>query len=315
MNKNTKKKKVLITGALGHIGSQLIRNLDKTVITDVLLLDSLESRRYASLFDLPGGVKYKFVQDDVLSSSFKKHLTGVWAVIHLAAVKDEEGSYKIPGHEEAVNFHGLKNVADACLEKKVRLFFPSTASVYGSQASQVDETCVDLKPQSSYARTKLDSEIYLRKLGKNGLKFVICRFGTIFGHSVGMRFDTAVNRFVWQAANRLPITVWKTALHQKRPYLYLGDAVRAINLVLKKDLFNREIYNVVTQNFTVNEVVGTIKKFVPELTVSYVDSPSMNNLSYDVDDSKFRKLGFKPTGNLKKGISEKVSSLKGIMET
>ena len=82
---------------------------------------------------------------------------------------------------------------------------------------------------------------------------------------------------------------------------------------MKKDLFNGETYNVVTKNFTVEDVVKTIKKFVPKLAVSYVDSPVMNQLSYEVDDSKFRKLGFKPTGNLKKGIGEKTSSLKGII--
>ena len=142
---------------------------------------------------------------------------------------------------------------------------------------------------------------------------MVCRFGTIFGHSVGMRYDTAVNKFTWQASTGQPITVWKTAWNQKRPYLYLGDAARAINFVLKKNLFNGEIYNVVTKNFTVENVVKTIQKFVPKLAVDYVDSAIMNQLSYEVDDSKFRKLGFKPTGDLKKGIGEKIASLNGIL--
>ena len=96
--------------------------------------------------------------------------------------------------------------------------------------------------------------------------------------------------------------------------MYLGDCVRAVNFILKKDLFNGEIYNVVTKNFTVEDVVKTIKKFVPKLTVSYVDSPIMNQLSYEVDDSKFKKLGFKSIGDLKDGISETVDQLAGIIE-
>jgi nucleoside-diphosphate-sugar epimerase len=305
--------KILITGALGHIGSHLIRNLDRTTVRAAVLLDNLESQRFPSLYNLPKGFNFKFIKDDILTADFDKHLQGIDAVIHLAAITDAERSKQIPELVEAVNYEGLKRVADACLKAKVRLFYPSTTSVYGSQSSRVDETCQELKPQSPYAESKLKSEEYLQSLKKKGLKFVTCRFGTIFGHSVGMRYDTAVNKFTWQASIGQPLTVWKTAWNQKRPYLSLDDAGRAINFILKKDLFNGEVYNVVTQNFTVADVVNTIKKFVPKLAVNYVDSAIMNQLSYEVDDSKIRKLGYKSYGNLKQGIATKIASLKGII--
>ena len=119
-----------------------------------------------------------------------------------------------------------------------------------------------------------------------------------------MRFHTAVNKFIWQAVNGTPLTVWKTAWTQRRPYLDLGDCVAAINFILERDRFDGEIYNVLTDNHTVKDIVGVIKEFIPVLEVSYVDSPIMNQLSYDVDDTKFRKLGFAPHGDLRKGIKE-----------
>ena len=307
-------KKILITGALGHIGANLIRNINENLVDEVLILDNLESRRYPSLYNLPKKkYKYRFIHDDILTADFDKYLKGVSVAIHLAAITDAEGRHKIPEKVERVNFGGLQRLADACLKNKVKILFPSTTSVYGSQANVVDETCKELKPQSPYAWAKLRSEEYLKSLQPKGLKFVVCRFGTIFGHSIGMRYDTAVNRFTWQAATGLPLSVWKTAWRQKRPYLDLADCVRAINFILEKDLFNDETYNVLTKNFTVEDVVKTIKQFVPKLVVNYVDSPIMNQLSYDVDDTKFRKLGFKPKGNLKRGISGKISSLKSII--
>ncbi len=313
--KSKKYKNIVITGALGHIGSKLIRELNRDLTDRIILIDNLESQRFPSLYNLPKHFKYGFIRDDVLTFDFKKYLKdNVSLVIHLAAITDAERSHAIQEEVEAINFGGLKRVADACLENNVKLFFPSTTSVYGSQALRVDETCQELKPQSPYAESKIHSEEYLQKLKKRGLKFITCRFGTIFGHSIGMRYDTAVNKFTWQAANGLPVTVWKTAWNQKRPYLYLGDCVRAINLILKKDLFDGNVYNVLTSNFTVQDVVKTIKKFAPKLTVSYVDSPIMNQLSYEVDDTKFRKLGFKPLGRLKDGINEKILQLEGIME-
>lgn len=308
-------KKIMVTGGLGHIGASLIRNLDENLAEEVIILDNLLSQRFPSLYDLPNKkYKYRFAREDILTADFDKYFKdGVEAVIHLAALTDAAHSHEIPEQMEIVNFQGLKRVADACLKNKVKLLFPSTTSVYGSQESLVDETCKELKPQSPYADAKLKSEAYLKKLGKKGLQFVICRFGTIFGHSIGMRYDTAVNKFTWQAATNQPITVWRTAWKQKRPYLHLGDCVNSINLILRKKLFSGEIYNILTQNFTVEDVVNTIKKYIPTLAVEYVDSPIMNQLSYEVDDSKFRKLGFKPAGNIKKGIGEKISRLKGII--
>jgi nucleoside-diphosphate-sugar epimerase len=308
------KQNVLITGPLGHIGSHLIRHLDPAVFDgDVILLDNLESRRFPSLYGLPKTGRFTFVQDDILTANFDALLQDVHAVIHLAAITDAEGSHKFPEQVEAVNFHGLKRTADACFAHGVKLLFPSTTSVYGSQESRVDETCEELRPQSPYAEAKLNSERYLRELQARGFRCVICRFGTIFGHSIGMRYDTAVNRFTWQAVTGQPITVWKTAWNQKRPYLYLDDCVKAINFIFQRDLFDGDVFNIVTGNFTVAEVVTTIKEFVPGLVTTYVNSPIMNQLSYEVDDTRVRCLGFRPEGQLVDGIREVVTALEAII--
>lgn len=306
-------KKILITGALGHIGSRLIRDLPDALAGELVLLDNLESQRYCSLFNLPKKFRYSFFEDDVRTADMDKYLADVDAVIHLAALTNAESSQSRVAEVEAVNLDGLKRVADACVKNKVKLFFPSTTSVYGSQAARVDETCQELQPQSPYATTKLAAERYLSRLGvEQGLKFVVCRLGTIFGASVGMRYHTAVNKFLWQAVTGQPLTVWQTAWRQKRPYLDLGDCVRALSLILEKGLFDGRIYNVLTNNFTVEEIVNQIKSFVPGATVKYVDSPIMNQLSYEVDDSRFRAQGYVPRGSLETGIGESINLLSAI---
>lgn len=305
------KDKIVITGALGHIGSRLIRDISKPA-GHLILIDNMLTQRYASLFDLPAGRTYEFHQKDICTDDLSNHIAGARAVIHLAAITDAEASKGKEKEVEAVNFAGLKRVANACLAHNVPLLFPSSTSVYGSAKSVVDEKSTELNPQSPYADSKLKAEAYLKSLQTKGLRFIICRFGTIFGWSVGMRFHTAVNKFTWQAINGLPVTVWKTAWKQKRPYLDLSDCVCAINFILEKDIFDGEIYNVLTQNFTVEDIVGGIKKFVPGLAVNYVDSVIMNQLSYNVDDSKFRKLGFKPSGDLPRALAATVAHLYAI---
>ena len=309
------KKTILVTGALGHIGSRLIRDISRTAAGRIILLDNMESQRYVSLFDLPGDLGYRFLEADIRTSDFGTILSEyqIGAVVHLAALTDAANSAGRATEVMDVNLDGLKRVAEACRAADIPLFFPSTTSVYGSQAERVDETCTELKPQSPYAESKLAAEQYLAGQKANGLRFVVCRLGTIFGWSHGMRFHTAVNKFTWQAINGTPLTVWKTAWRQKRPDLDLGDCVSAINFILERDLFDGEIYNIVTENHTVEEIVGAIKAFIPSLQVSYVDSPIMNQLSYDVDDAKIRAKGFIPHGDLHKGIGDTVAKLKEIM--
>ena len=78
------------------------------------------------------------------------------------------------------------------------------------------------------------------------LRAIICRFGTIYGFSPGIRFHTAVNKFCFQAVFNQKITIWKTAYNQKRPYLDLIDAVNAIAFIINQNIFDGEVYNILT---------------------------------------------------------------------
>jgi nucleoside-diphosphate-sugar epimerase len=129
-----------------------------------------------------------------------------------------------------------------------------------------------------------------------------------------MRFHTAINKFCWQATFGEPLTVWRTAYNQKRPYLDLGDAVRAINFVMGANLYDRRIYNVLTVNATVADVVRLISAHIPDLSIKYVDTKIMNQLSYDVANQRFIDAGFQFQGSLEKGIAETVQLLKGIRQ-
>jgi nucleoside-diphosphate-sugar epimerase len=306
--------KIAVTGALGHIGSRLIRELPAVFPeAEILMIDNLSTQRYCSLFNLPATVQYRFLEADVLTADLPSMFEGAAVVVHLAAITDAANSFQIKEEVDQVNFSGTERVAQACLQVGCALIFPSTTSVYGSQAEEVDENCPakDLKPQSPYADAKLKSERVLQKLGaEKELRFVICRFGTIFGTSIGMRFHTAVNKFCWQAVMGQPLTVWKTALHQHRPYLELGDAVNAVNFFIQKKLFDGRVYNIVTTNSSVGNIVDIISKHVADISVQYVDTKIMNQLSYHVSNKRFRDLGFEFGADLEQGISKTIDLLK-----
>jgi UDP-glucose 4-epimerase len=307
--------RIVVTGALGHIGSRFIRALPASALnSEITLVDNLSTERYCSLFDLPSTGRYEFHEADVLTADLDAIFAGADVVLHLAAVTDAASSFDHAAHVEQVNLRGTERVARACARQGSALIFISTTSVYGKSEGVVDEDCpeAELQPQSPYADSKLQAEHLLEQLGRTGgLRFVVCRFGTIFGTAIGMRFHTAINKFCWQAALGQPITVWRTALHQKRPYLDLDDAVRALEFIIQRRLFDNRVYNVVTINATVGEIVEIIRQEVPDTHVEFVDSQIMNQLSYTVSAKRFEDLGFRFQGSLEKGIRETLPLLAG----
>jgi len=306
--------KIIVTGAIGHIGSYLIRDLAiQFPGAEIVMIDNMMTQRFPSLFNLPSVGRYRFIEADVTRVDMRPVLEGAHAVIHLAAITDAAGSFDKAEILEANNFQATEKVAQACTETGTRLIALSSTSVYGTQNAVVSEDCSpdELKPQSPYASTKLKEEQLVTRLcSVGGLKAISCRFGTIFGASPGMRFHTAVNKFCWQAVMGIPVTVWSTAYDQKRPYLDLFDAARAITFIISNDLFDGRIYNVLTHNATVRQIVHTVREFVPTLQVEFVDNIIMNQLSYEVSCDRFLGEGFCFAGNLRRGIGETINFLR-----
>ena len=307
--------KIVVTGALGHIGSRLIRDLPEGFPdAEIVMLDNLSTQRYCSLFNLPAHGRYRFLEADVMTADLGTIFSGADVVVHLAAITDAAGSFEMRDQVERVNFLGTERVAQACIQTGARLIYLSTTSVYGTQAEVVDEDCApdELKPQSPYADAKLRGEQMLQSLWQeHGLRFITCRFGTIFGVSAGMRFHTAVNKFCWQAVMGQPITVWRTAFHQDRPYLDLTDAVSALIFIMRRGLYDCRIYNILTTNASVSSITGIISRLVPDLSIQYVDTEIMNQLSYRVSNTRSLDAGFEYRGELVKGIQETVKLLQG----
>ena len=109
-----------------------------------------------------------------------------------------------------------------------------------------------------------------------------------------------------------PLTVWTTALDQKRPYLDIGDATRSIVFAIKKNMFDGEIFNVVTCNFTVNDILDEIRTFIPDVEINLVDHEIMNQLSYEVSSKKIMERGFEFNGSISAEIEKTISLFKGI---
>ena len=306
--------KILITGACGHIGSYFVENLYKIKkVKKAILIDNLKSNRFNSLFNTNKKNKVEFYLKDLNDIRSLDQFKGISIVFHFASMTNAEKSFDKEKEMFSNNLNCLKTVIKFCEKTNAKLVHLSSTSVYGKQTDLVDETCEKkyLKPQSPYAKIKIMEENILKKNTKS-IKYNTFRFGTIAGVSRGIRFHTAVNSFCLNAGIGEKIKVYKTALHQYRPYLSLEDAFKLFKFCIDKNFFENDIYNVVSNNFTVNQIINKIKKLKKNIKISYVNSAIMNQLSYHVDKKKLSNRGLFLNSNLDRDVADTLNLFKNI---
>ena len=305
---------ILITGSCGHIGSYIAENIYKIKkVKKTYLVDNLKSNRFSSLFNSRKRNNLNFFLLDLNDRKSLNKFKNIDIMIHCASMTNAEKSFGKKKEMFENNLNCFYTVLDYCKKNKTKLIHLSSTSVYGKQAELVDENCENkfLKPQSPYAKIKLIEEKILKKNNLK-IKYNTFRFGTIAGVSSGIRFHTAVNKFCFNASINQPIEVYKTALNQYRPYLSLSDAFNVFKFCIEKNFFDNDIYNVLTDNCTVKQIIEKIKKLKKNIKVKLVNNAIMNQLSYHVDGSKLKKIGLKLNGNLNKDIKNTLKLLSNI---
>ena len=311
--------RVLITGGIGYIGSELIRRLAfNDTVEAITILDNCSSQRYASLFQLPSDKPYRFIEGNILArEDFESTIENVEAIVHLAAITNAQQTFDIAEEVHNVNYFGTKNLLDVCTGSQTKRFvFASSTSVYGPVEGVVreDRAETDLAPQSPYAKSKLTAEKdVLNATGDGAISGVCLRFGSVFGPSIGMRFHTFINQVIWSAVTGKPFNVMAAFMSLTRPFLALEDAVNAIEFVLNHPDLKGEIYNVVTLNETLGQIIDEIQRNVPNLEINYTKEKVLNQISYHVDNSKLKGTGFSYVGNLGENIRRTFEMLEAFI--
>ena len=178
----------------------------------------------------------------------------------------------------------------------------------GFKKKLVDEDPKNLNPQSPYAKIKVMEEKLIRN--SKGLKFVSLRFGTICGYSSGMRFHTAVNKFCFNAVMKLKIPIWDKALNLYRPYLSLKDANKVINFIILKNFFPREIFNIVSENKTVKQILDIIKKEKFNIKVKFIKGKISQQKSFITEKNKIEQKGIRLNAKISNDIKETLKKIK-----
>jgi nucleoside-diphosphate-sugar epimerase len=303
---------ILITGGAGYIGSQLLHALGETEglkIGRVRVLDNMQDEKYQALMNLPEGVEYDFVLGDIRDDEDVRRAVGddTDAVVHLAALTNATISFERRDATELTNYVGTQNVVRAVQDAPSvkRFIYASTTSVYGPTSGVVTEES-PCNPASPYGEFKLKGErdaLALPALTDGRVRPTALRFATVYGYSPGLRVHTVVNIFAFRAAVGIPLEVFGSGT-QKRPFIHVRDVARAVSFCLRDPRTEGEVFNVVGQNASVNEILALIEPRFPRLQVTHTNKEILNQISYEVDGSKLSALGFEPSLTLEDGIDE-----------
>jgi len=321
--------KVLITGGAGFIGSHLAEAyLEKG--DEVYIVDDLSTGSEGNIEFLQKDARFSkrlFVYiDTILNHETMLELIGICDVVfHLAAAVGVRYILDNPLESIKINIQGTEKVLELCAKFKKKVLIASSSEVYGkhTHAPLVETDNIVYGPSSksrwSYAASKLMDEFTaLAYYRTKGLEVTIARlFNTIGPRQTGA-YGMVVPRFIAQALNNDPLTVYGDGL-QTRTFTGVTDVVRAfMGLVEKAEAFG-QVFNIGgTEEITILDLAQKVISLtgssseialIPYEEAYEENFEDMQRRVPSID--KVRQLiGFNPNGNLDGILNEIIDFMK-----
>jgi UDP-N-acetylglucosamine 4-epimerase len=314
------KKKILVTGGAGFIGSNLCEALlEKN--NKVICLDNFATGRRENLAAIQDNPNFTLIEGDIRNLQDCLSATkGVDFVLHQAALGSVPRSIKDPITSNEVNVSGFLNMLVASRDNGVKRFvFAASSSTYGDSESLPKVEDIIGKPLSPYAVTKYVNELYADVFSKTyGLETIGLRYFNVFGRKQDPNgaYAAVIPKFVSQLMNLEAPTVNGDG-NYSRDFTYIDNVIQAnlLSLVADKKAVNT-IYNVAYgDRNTLNDLLGYLKEFLAEFNpkIKDIDVIYGPNRLGDIPHShasvnKAKELlNYNPQFSLQKGLKEAVA--------
>ncbi|MEO8275440.1 MAG: L-threonine 3-dehydrogenase [Thermoanaerobaculia bacterium] len=310
-------RKILVTGALGQIGSELVLELRRlkggeNVIASDIRMPPGEARSDGP-FEVLDATNARQAHDLV-----RRHDVGT--IYHLAALLSATSEEK-PHVAWELNMGGLYKMLEIARQERCALFFPSSIAAFGPSTPRTGTPQDTVqRPNTMYGVTKVAGELladyYASRFGVDvrGL-----RFPGLISHSVppgGGTTDYAVTIF-YEALRHGHYTCFLGA-STRLDMMYMPDAIRAVVELMEADparLRHRNAFNIAAVNFTPTELAAEIVKHLPGFTIDYEIDPVRQRIAdswpESLDDSAARaEWGWAPRYDLPAMVAEMLEQLR-----
>jgi len=303
--------KVLITGNLGYVGTELskylnsseyeVYGLDCGFYKDCLLDSSHE--------DIP--TKIKDIRDLEISD-----LSGFDAVVHLAALSNDPIGELDSNLTYEINRDAAVNSAELAQQAGVsRFIFISTQSIYGVSSSNSELLESSLKsPQTAYAQSKWEAEQIILDKSTPLFTTMALRPSTVFGWSPRLRSDIVFNNLLLSGLSKGKIEVHSDG-SPWRPIIHVEDLCVAIRLSLEANpkIVSGKSFNIgkLDGNYQVKDIANAAKQCIGDVEIKFNTELIVDPRSYKVSFISARdNLGFEAERNLVESGMEILSKIK-----
>lgn len=307
-------KNILVTGAFGQIGSELVASLRQKYGVDHVV--AMGHSNYPKNFQGP------FVSGDTTDSDFLEQVIKKYqidSVFHLAAylsVKSEmdpQGAWK-------VNVLGLKTILDLAVKHKLQLFWPSSMAVFGpTTPRQNTPQVVPIEPTTMYGVGKLTGEslchyYYL----KYGLDVRSLRYPGLIDYKTPPSLGTTeyAKEIFWKAIQEKKY-ICPLKADTTMPMMFMLDAIAATIGIMEASVEKikvRTSYNLAAFSFSPKDLYTEIKKLQPDFTIQYKETEIQkiaDSWPQSIDDSVARQdWGWQPQYSFEQLVKEMYQNIK-----
>ena len=301
------KKKIIITGGLGYIGTELCKLYSGVSWHHEIIV--IDNRFISERGNQIRNWNMEFIQGDILDKDLvRKYCENADVVHHLAGVTDvprtqSEASKAQDEKIIEVGERGTQNILES-ISDKCKIIFPSTHVVYEG-INEVKTNIMEdeqLKPVLSYSSSKAINENQLKKSGKN---YVILRLGSVYGYSTdSMRIDIMPNLFSKIASQNGTLKLFAGG-RQIKSLVPLIDVARCFKFMEEKNNISSETFNLTKDTLSVKEVAEVCKKHNPKIILKETND-EVPNLGFSLSNKKLLGTGFNFLYNLDQNIKEMI---------
>tara|TARA_B100000989_G_scaffold49689_1_gene32690 strand:+ start:550 stop:3093 length:2544 start_codon:yes stop_codon:yes gene_type:complete len=300
-------KKIVITGGLGYIGTELCKIYSGYSWNDQIIV--IDNRFISERVNQIRNWNMQFVHGDILDKNLiKKYCQDADIIHHLAGITsvprvENEANSEQEKLIEEVAIIGTQNILDV-ISDECKIILPSSHVVYESlndvkkNIKENEETC----PKLSYGKSKDYNEKQLKNSGK---KFIVLRLGSVYGYSGDTtRLDIMTNLFSKVASQNGVLKLFAGG-RQIKSLVPVIDVARCFKFMEEKEDISKELFNVSKDTVTVKYVAEICKKYNQNIELKETND-EIPNLGFSLSNEKLLKTGFKFLYGIDESIKEMI---------
>ena len=299
-------KKIVITGAMGYIGTELCKIFSG--FSKEYEIVAIDKNFYSDRVQRLNSWGIKFIQCDILDiEKLKNVLKNSNTVYHLAGITNVPTTLKDKASNKEiydVGVLGTRNILNYA-EEQTKIVFPSTHVVFEGLKSVKKNISEKEKPKPilDYSKGKVQSEEDIIASKNN---YVILRLGSVYGISYdSTRLNIMPNLFSKIASEGGTIKLFAKG-DQFKSLVSVYDVARCLQFVGEADEISNEIFNCVNENLQVKNVASICKKYSKNLKIENTND-EIPNKGYTLSNKKLKSFNFEFLYDLETSVSEMIN--------